>query len=237
MTYLEWPRRVAALGQFRVDDVASGTLDAASEHHLRKVLRARPGEEVVVTNGRGAWALCTVDDHGLTRVSDVQLDPAPPSTALYLSPLKGDHGDWAVVKATEVGVSRIVPLLSQRTIAKLRGESREKVLARWRRLAAEAGGQCRRTYDVVIDEPVALADVPGDVVVCDLGASGDWRGISSVAVGPEGGWAQSEWDESRRRVGLGPTVLRAETAGVVAAALLAFQAGGWGFTVNEIGNG
>lgn len=228
---------MAALGQFRVENVESPTLDAASEHHLRKVLRARHAEEVVVTNGRGSWALSAVDDHGLTRISDVYLDPEPPTTTLYLSPLKGDHGDWAIVKATEVGVSRIVPLISQRTIVKLKGDSREKVLARWRRLAGEACGQSRRTYDVTIDEPVVLAGVPKDVAVCDLGASGDWRGVASVAVGPEGGWATAEWDESRQRVGLGPTVLRAETAGVVAAALLAFQAGGWGFALNGSGNG
>ena len=237
MTYLEWPRRVAALGQFRVDSVDAPVLDTQSAHHLRKVLRARSGEEIVVTNGQGSWALCAVDDEGLTRVSDVHLDPEPPATSLYLSPLKGDHGDWAVVKATEVGVRRIVPLVSERTIVKLKGDSREKVLARWRRLVTDAAGQCRRTYDVIVDEPMAVSNVPSDVAVCDLGASGDWRGLSSVAVGPEGGWGPGEWDPVRRRVGLGPTVLRAETAGVLGAALLAFQAGGWGFTLNGLGNG
>jgi 16S rRNA (uracil1498-N3)-methyltransferase len=236
VTYLEWPRRVAALGQFRVDSVDAPVLDTQSAHHLRKVLRARSGEEIVVTNGQGSWALCAVDDEGLTRVSDVHLDPEPPATSLYLSPLKGDHGDWAVVKATEVGVRRIVPLVSERTIVKLKGDSREKVLARWRRLVTEAAGQCRRTYDVIVDEPMAVSNVPSDVAVCDLGASGDWRGLSSVAVGPEGGWGPGEWDPARRRVGLGPTVLRAETAGVLGAALLAFQAGGWGFTLNGVGS-
>ncbi|HEY1761283.1 MAG TPA: RsmE family RNA methyltransferase [Acidimicrobiales bacterium] len=237
MTYLEWPRRVAAVGQFRVDNVETPNLDAASAHHLRKVLRARHGEEIVVTNGNGSWAICVVDSEGLTRVSNVHLDPEPPATSLYLSPLKGDHGDWAVVKATEVGVRRIVPLMSQRGVVKMKGDSREKVLARWRRLVTEAAGQCRRTYDVIVDDPIAVANVPGDVAVCDLGASGDWRGLSSVAVGPEGGWAPDEWDSAHRRVGLGPTVLRAETAGVLGAALLAFQAGGWGFTLNGVGNG
>jgi 16S rRNA (uracil1498-N3)-methyltransferase len=237
VTYLEWPRRVAAIGQFRVDNVEMPMLDTASAHHLRKVLRARDGEEVVVTNGNGSWALCMVDGERLARVSDVHLDPEPPATALYLSPLKGDHGDWAVVKATEVGVRRIVPLISQRGVVKVKGDSREKVLSRWRRLVTEAAGQCRRTYDVIVDDPIAVSNVPDDVAVCDLGASGDWRGLSSVAVGPEGGWAPDEWDPARRRVGLGPTVLRAETAGVLGAALLAFQAGGWGFTLNGVGNG
>jgi 16S rRNA (uracil1498-N3)-methyltransferase len=235
--YLEWPRRVATIGQFRVDNVETPNLDAGNAHHLRKVLRARDGEEIVVTNGSGSWAICVVDGEGLTRVSDVHLDPEPPATSLYLSPLKGDHGDWAVVKATEVGVRRIVPLMSQRGVVKMKGDSREKILARWRRLVTEAAGQCRRTYDVIIDEPIAVANVPEDVAICDLGASGDWRGLSSVAVGPEGGWAPDEWDSTHRRVGLGPTVLRAETAGVLGAALLAFQAGGWGFKLNSVGNG
>jgi 16S rRNA (uracil1498-N3)-methyltransferase len=232
----EWPRRVAALGQFRVSSIDTPTLDSSQVHHLRKVLRARDGEEVVVTDGHGSWVMGAVDGDGITRVSAVRLDPEPPATTLYLSPLKGDHGDWAIVKATEVGVSRIVPLLSERAVVKMSGESREKVLARWRRLVGEAANQCRRTYDVTIDDPVAVAQVPADVAVCDFDGSGDWHGVSSVAVGPEGGWAPHEWDDGRRRVGLGPTVLRAETAGVLGAALLAFQAGGWGFTLNGAGN-
>lgn len=237
MTYLEWPRRVAALGQFRVEDVAAPRLDAAGKHHLFRVLRAREGEEVVVTNARGSWAICVVRGEELERVSDVGLDPAPPATTLYLAPLKGEHGDWAIVKSTEVGIRRIVPLISRRGVVRLKGESRTKVLARWRRLANEACAQSRRTYDVEIDEPVTTDEVPEGVAVCDLGAPGDWRDLESVAVGPEGGWAPGEWGESRRRVGLGPTVLRAETAAALASALLAFQAGGWGFTLNGPGNG
>lgn len=236
MTYLEWPRRVAALGQFHVDDLNAPELDADEEHHLRKVLRVREGEEIVVTNGRGSWALCEFTERGLLRVTDVNLDPPTPETTLYLTPIKGERAEWAVAKATEVGVSRIVPLLAQRMTVKFKGEVREKILSRWRRIAAEASGQCRRTYDVAIDEPVRVGDVPESAAVADLGATGDWQGVRSVAIGPEGGWAPNEWGERRRRVGLGPTVLRAETAGVVAATLLAFQAGGWGFTLNGAQN-
>jgi 16S rRNA (uracil1498-N3)-methyltransferase len=85
---------------------------------------------------------------------------------------------------------------------------------------------------VLVEDPVHVTDVPRDVAVAEIGASGDWRGVTEVAVGPEGGWAQDEWESTRRRVGLGPTVLRAETAGIVAAALLAFQTGGWGLTLD-----
>jgi 16S rRNA U1498 N3-methylase RsmE len=69
------------------------------------------------------------------------------------------------------------------------------------------------------------------VAIADFSGSGDWRGVRAVAVGPEGGWAPGEWAEERRRVGLGPTVLRGETAAVVAAALVTFTNGSWGFTV------
>jgi 16S rRNA (uracil1498-N3)-methyltransferase len=223
---------VAALAQFHVADPATPVLERTDEHHLRKVLRAKAGEEVVVTDGQGSWAIGVVTDQGLARVSEVTRDEAAPATTLYLAALKGDHAQWAVAKATEVGVARVVPLLTGRSVVKFTGEVREKTLARWRRVAREAAGQCRRTYDLVVADPLAAADVPHEVAVAEIGASGDWRGVTDVAVGPEGGWAQDEWDSSRRRVGLGPTVLRAETAGVVAAALLAFQTGGWGLTLD-----
>ncbi len=227
---VEWPRRVGALAQFHVDDLEAPELQREDEQHLRKVLRAREGEEVVVTDGQGSWALYEVLSFGLRRVSDITLDPPTPETSLYLTPLKGDRAEWAVAKATEVGVSRIVPLIAERMVVKFKGDAREKILARWRRIAAESSNQCRRTYDVVIGDPIRVRDVHSLVAVADLGATGNWAGLRSVAVGPEGGWAKDEWDVGRRRVGLGPTVLRAETAAVVAASLLAFQAGGWGFT-------
>jgi 16S rRNA (uracil1498-N3)-methyltransferase len=237
VTHLEWPRRVGALGQFHVADPSSPALARDDEHHLRKVLRAKVGEEVVVTDGRGSWAICVVEDTGLRRVSDVMIDEPATSTTLYLAALKGDHAQLAVAKATELGVSRVVPLLTSRTVVKFSGDAGEKTLARWRRVAHEAAGQCRRTYDVRVEDPVRVCDVPAHVAVADMGASGDWRGVRDVAVGPEGGWAEGEWDPQRRRVGLGPTVLRAETAGVVAAALLAFQVGDWGLTLDDARNG
>jgi 16S rRNA (uracil1498-N3)-methyltransferase len=224
---------VAALGQFHVDDLAHPELGRDDEHHLRRVLRAGRGEEIVVTDGRGSWVLCQVKEAGLERVSEACLDPRSPETTLYLTPIKGERAEWAVAKATEVGVSRIVPLVSARMVVKFNGEARQKTLARWRRIADEAASQCRRTYDVVIGEPVKVTDVPAEVAVADLAGKGDWSGVRAVAVGPEGGWSSEEWSEERRRVGLGPTVLRAETAGVLAATLIAFQAGAWGFTLES----
>ncbi|MHB1251222.1 MAG: RsmE family RNA methyltransferase [Acidimicrobiales bacterium] len=231
MSLIEWERRVAALAQFTVEDPERPTLTRDDEHHLRVVLRAQHGEEVVVTNGRGAWALCQVGDAHLTRVSSVYVDRATPETTLFMVPLKGDRSEWVVAKATEVGVSRIVPLLSERMIVKFKGDTRDKVLARWRRIAREAGGQCRRTYEIAIGDPVHVRDLAEDVAVADFNGDADWNGVRAVAIGPEGGWGRGEWGDTRRRLSLGPSVLRAETAGVVASSLLAFGAGGWGFTL------
>jgi len=228
-----WSRRVTALGQFRVDDPSAPTLSHDDEHHVRTVLRAQSGEEIVVTNGRGDWSICEVGEATLHRVTPVHHDASAPETVLYLAPLKGDRSEWAVAKATELGVSRIVPLVSARLSVKFRGEVRDKIVARWRRIAAEACGQCRRTYDVVVDDPVSVSDVDVNVAVADFNGEGDWRGVSRVAIGPEGGWAPDEWPPDQRRVSLGPTVLRAETAAVASASLVSFAAGDWGFTLGE----
>lgn len=227
----EWARRVAALSQVRVADLDAPVLRREEEHHLRRVLRAREGEEVVLSDGAGAWRFATVTATGLAPAGDVVRDPRGVATALYLAPLKGERGEWAVAKATEVGVATVVPLVSARLAQRFRGEDRARVLRRWRRIADETCAQCRRTYDLEIGEPVTPAEVPAHVAVADVAGGGDWGGVRAVAVGPEGGWAPGEWGEDRRRVALGPTVLRGETAAVVAAALVAFTNGSWGFTV------
>ena len=233
---LEWPRRVAALSQFRVTDLSSAVLTREDDHHLRRVLRAREGEELVLSDGRGSWRMARVNPTGLDLVGEVTTDPAAPLTTLYLAPLKGDRGEWAVAKATEVGVSRIVPLTSERVAQKFRGEAREKVLQRWRRIADETCAQCRRTYDLEIGEPVSPLEVSPDVAIADFNGEGDWNGVTSVAIGPEGGWAPGEWAPDRRVVSLGPTVLRGETAAVVAGALLSFTNGSWGFRAGVVEN-
>ena len=230
MTGAEWSRRVAALTQFTVLDPTRPELDRDDEHHLRRVLRARVGEEVVVTDGHGAWSLCEVAEVGINRVTAVSHDPEPTPTTLYLAPLKGDRSEWAVAKATELGITTIVPLLSQRLAVKFKGEVREKNVARWQRIANETCGQCRRTYGVTIGEPVTPSEVPASVAVADFDGGADWRGLPAIAIGPEGGWEPGEWGPERTRISLGPTVLRAETAAIVSAALLSFTNGSWGFT-------
>ena len=220
-------RRVDALGQFRVGDVASPVLSKDDHHHLFKVLRAREGEEIVVTNGAGQVAMARVDLSSITRISDVVTDPQPPATTVYLAPIRGDRGEWAIAKLTELGITTVVPLVCERLALKFTGEAREKLLGRWRKIAAEASGQCRRSYDLVVADPVAVADVPLDVAVAEPGASGSLSTVSAIAIGPEGGWASAEWPENQPRIGLGDTVLRTETAALVAGTLLKFGCVQW----------
>ncbi len=237
MSRLEFARRVDALAQFRVADVSKPQLASDDAHHLLKVLRAREDEELVVTNGQGSWAFARVRGASIARVSDVSFDEADEPVTLYLSPLKGDRDDWAVAKATELGVNVIVPLLAQRVVLKWTAARAEKFLARWRRVAAEANGQCRRTYDVTVSEPCLVSDVPLDVAVTQFEGSGSLGAVRALAVGPEGGWADDEWAPTRTRIGLGETVLRAETAALVAATLLVSSRSGWPRHTGEDKNG
>ena len=233
MSLVEFERRVNALTQMRVVDVATPVLTKDDRHHLVKVLRANPGEEIVVTDGRGAWAFATVGDGDIVRTSDVVVDPEPTPTELYIVPLKGDKSELAVSKLVELGVTTIRPLISDNMQVKFKGEHRDKILDRWQRIAREAAGQCRRTYDITITDPVKIADVPLDVAVAEPGTTGSLRGIRAIAIGPEGGWADGEWSEKQLRIGLGTTVLRGETAAIVAATLLVLRGEGWAVTSYE----
>jgi 16S rRNA (uracil1498-N3)-methyltransferase len=230
-------RRVAALTQLRVADCATPVLARDDAHHLFTVLRARDGEEVVLTDGRGSWRFAEVRDGTVTPVSPVVVDPVPPDLTLYVAPIKGDRGEWAVAKATELGVTTIVPLVSQHLAVKFTGEAREKLLRRWRRCALEAAGQCRRTYDLVVTDPVAVAQVPHSVAVAQPGALGTLEGVRAIAIGPEGGFAPDEWSSAHPRIGLGASVLRSETAVVAAAVLLASSGEGWAMPVAGPGIG
>jgi 16S rRNA (uracil1498-N3)-methyltransferase len=150
---------------------------------------------------------------------------------------KGEKMDLVVQKATELGASRIVPLASERAVVKLQPGAAK--LDRWRRIAQEAARQCGRADVPRIDEPCGLAEVLRmlrddperrglllDVEEKSLRLSAAARGVSRLllAVGPEGGFSPEEHDQARRGgmlpVALGPLVLRTETAGLAALAVL-----------------
>lgn len=203
-------------------------------HYLRDVLRLEPGAEVELFDGEGgAYAARLEEGLGALRLGPRR--EARPALPLWLlvALAKGEKMDLVVQKATELGASRVSPFAAERSVVRLDRERGEARAARWRRIAAEAARQCGRADVPAVAEPVplaeALAAVPPGFARFVFHPGGEplggpeAPGVAAV-VGPEGGLAPAEVDACEaagaRRVSLGPRVLRAETAAVVATALL-----------------
>jgi 16S rRNA (uracil1498-N3)-methyltransferase len=229
--------RAAAAAQVFVDDPALPLLTEEDVHHLGRVLRLRAGEEVIASDGRGRWSRVTwqggpevVPVAGVAGVAGdgaVQSEPAAvPALTVAFAPVKGERPEWVVQKLTELGIDRIVPLSSERSVVRWSGSRGKATVDRLRRVAREAAAQCRRVWLPEVTDVVRFAELPslggpGEVVLAQL--SGDRPSVSShvVAVGPEGGWSTDELSSGLPTVGFGLSVLRAETAAVTAGALLA----------------
>jgi 16S rRNA (uracil1498-N3)-methyltransferase len=239
------------------DEIEGSTVKLSPDetHHLTRVLRLGLGEEVFVFDGSGREYRCSYSalEHGRARleISEELLDEVEPVVHIMLAQAlaKGEKFDFIVQKATELGVSAIVPLATAHADVKLSDERSEKRLDRWRRISLEAMKQCGRRRLVRIAPPVALKDFLGTLQTRDAGASDSRflrsllvfseRGGASITealacvadssavvalVGPEGGWSDEELmllsERGARAVTLGPRVLRAETAAVVAVTLI-----------------
>jgi 16S rRNA (uracil1498-N3)-methyltransferase len=229
--------RAAASAQVFVDDVERPHLSVEDAHHLEKVLRLRAGEEVIVSDGAGHWARYhwADEDPPLTPLRDspgpggdgsVQMDAAAtPALTVAFAPTKGERPEWVVQKLTELGVDRIVPLISARSVVRWDGSRGASAVARLRRVAREAAAQCRRVWLPDVTEVVHFAALeglaaPGEVVLAQLAGDRPNRSHRVVAVGPEGGWSAEELGGGLPTVGFGLSVLRAETAAVTAGALM-----------------
>jgi 16S rRNA (uracil1498-N3)-methyltransferase len=236
--------------RFFVPPPIGPTVDLSAEQarQLATVIRARPGDHVVVLDGEGQEyevELTTVrKDVATGRVIDQRPGRGEPRTrvVLYQSLLKGDKLDWVVQKAVEVGVSEIVPVLTTRCVADDLSPSRR---ARLQRIAQEAAEQSGRARVPAIGELQTLGQaiaglrIPGAIpwegerhhllgsVLASIRQAGG-REIA-VFVGPEGGYEPAEVDRARsagvQPVSLGERILRAETAAIVAVALAVAENG------------
>ncbi len=210
-----------------VDALADGVsilLDAATEHHLRRVLRLRDGEAVSVTDGEGRWCLTTA----IVERTSLRLDPTSPvvAEASRTDPItvasampRGERLDWLVQKVTELGVDHLILLHTERSVTRWKPDRIEHQRARLQRIADEALRQSRRVWRLRIEAPVEAADVLAGFVVAEPGGRRLERSDTMVAIGPEGGWSDAELDLVADRVDLGPTILRTETAAVALSAL------------------
>lgn len=202
-----------------VDDVESPELADGDRHHLQKALRLRPGDPLVVADGAGSWRPVRFGPD-LEPTTAVVTEPRPsPALTVGLSPTKGDRPEWAVQKLTELAVDRIVVLQTARSVVRWEGDKVDHHLERLRRVAREAAMQSRRVWLPEVQGVHAVADHPG-AVLADPGGRPPSPDDHVVLCGPEGGWSDEERAGAPDLVGLGPGVLRAETAAVTAGALL-----------------
>lgn len=209
-----------------VPDVAVPILDDEDRHHLERVLRVQPGQTVTVSDGAGRWRLCTWRaGSGLETAGDEtrEADPDPPVTVAFAL-TKGERPEWVVQKLTEVGVDRIVPFRAARSVVRWDTAKAATQVERWRRVARQAAMQSRR---VRLPEVAAVGDFAGVVralaehgALAAPGGAPPTLALPTVLVGPEGGWADEELGCGLPTMGLGPTVLRAETAAIAAGVLL-----------------
>ena len=203
-------------------------LGPEDRHHLERVLRVRSGDLVTVSDGAGGWRRCRFGP-ALEPVGDVERVARPaPAVTVAFAVVKGERPEWAVQKLTEVGVDRIVPLMAARSVVRWPlGESSAQ-LARLRRVAREAAVQSRRVWLPVVDSVApsgAVAAEPG-AALAHPGGRPPSLDRPTLLVGPEGGWDADEVASAPALVGLGPSVLRTETAAVVGGTLLcALRAG------------
>ena len=211
--------------------------------------RLAPGETVYVTDGEGRLARCVVRS---ARPGELELsvlgvtaEPAPqPALTVVQAIPKGDRGELAVELLTEVGADTIVPWAAQRCVAVWRGDRAARSLARWQSAALQAAKQSRRSYFPRVPPQEDLAAVAGRVRAATLAIVLDPDAIGRVAdldvptagtivlvVGPEGGITQAEHETlagaGAIRARLGPSVLRASSAGAVAAGLVLARTARW----------
>ena len=206
-----------------VDDVGAPVLSAEDAHHLGRVLRLRAGEEVTVADGRGGWRVCAyADGPRLEPRADAQrvLRPQVAVTVAFAL-TKGDKPELVVQKLTELGVDRIVPITAAHSVVQWDDAKAARNTERLRAVARAAAMQSRRAFLPIVDDVTTLAALAGDGVAL-AHAEGEPldESVTTLAVGPEGGWSDDELGVISRHVDLGPTTLRAETAALVAGVLL-----------------
>jgi 16S rRNA (uracil1498-N3)-methyltransferase len=204
-----------------VADVHAPSPDGDVMHHLLRVLRLRNGESVTVTDGRGRWRQCVIAGGAVEPSGDVHVvERRDPALTVAVAPPKGDRLEWLVGKCTEVGIDRVVLLDAERSVVRWKGERADKHLERLRRVAVEASMQSRRVWLPEITGPVPVLDVVRSAAIAEPGGERLGPGVTTVAIGPEGGWSPAELAAAGSRVSLGDQILRVETAAVAAAVLM-----------------
>lgn len=228
-------------------------LDADEAHHCIDVVRGATGNRIVVFNGRGVEAVAEIIGIGKSRVElkTLQISQIPPlrcAITLAQAIPKGKNMDLIVQKATELGVSQIVPLISERTVVQLALEEAAKKAEKWRQIVIEAGKQCGQSRLPEVTLPVApkqfFAEFDHYEAAFIASLQNDARSFKNalsefreqhgkrpdnviVLIGPEGDFTPAEAALAKSTgclpVSLGPIVLRTETAAIYCLSVLSYE--------------
>lgn len=206
-----------------VDDLEVPTLADDDRHHLARSLRLRDGDPLTISDGARRWRTARFGEP-IEVEGPILVVAAPPWPATIACALaKGAKPELVVQKATEIGIDHIVFFTGDHSVPTWDAAKRAKAGVRLARVAREAAMQSRQvrlpTIELADDLASVAAAVP-ELVRADFGGKAIDRSVRAVAVGPEGGWSDAERQSLPEAVDLGPTVLRAETAALVAATRL-----------------
>jgi len=214
-------------------------LTGAHAAHLVRVLRVQTGQEFDIACGdvvRHGTVIAAGDERVEFALGESVVADVSTPISLLLAVFKFDRMEWAIEKCTELNVSAIIPVIARRTEKRL-AQAAEQRVERWRRIAREAAQQSRRAAVPEIGHPVKLGNVlsvsAGSRIVLaeseqavqlrDVVRNHPSAGTLTLAIGPEGGWADDELEAFALAgwisVSLGTTILRAETAAIAALAI------------------
>jgi 16S rRNA (uracil1498-N3)-methyltransferase len=215
-------RRAEARAHAFVTDLDRPELEPHDRHHLERVLRLRGGELITLSNGRGHWRRYRFGT-ALEPEGALEFEPRPvPALTIGFALVKGTRPEWVVQKLTELGVDRVVPFQAERSVVRWDDGRAGRHAERLGLAAREAAMQCRAVWLPTV-EPVrcfAEASARPGTALAERGGDPPTLEHPVVLIGPEGGWSDAERANGLPGVGLGDSVLRAETAAVVAGALL-----------------
>lgn len=231
---------------------SSCIISGSEARHITKVLRMGKGDRFILMDGKGRrfQALIKSVESGQVHVTLEKDLPAPPKPPLEItlcqSILKSNPMDYMIQKTSELGVNRIIPFSSSRTVVRLKGDRAENKLRHWRQISRSSAKQSDRSVPAVIEPLIDFHEMidgfkNADVLKIILWEEEDLRGLKSVlqytsttpkvicVVGPEGGFAGEEIDYTKEAgfisISLGNRILRAETAAITITAIIQYE---WG---------
>jgi len=229
-------------------DVQNLILPEDEAHHCLDVMRCKEGDRIIVFNGEGSEAEAEITSANKREVTlktlrVVETSGPPAEITLGQAIPKGKNMDLIIQKATELGVSKIVPLLSTRTVVQLDGGDLEKKRQKWQRVAIEACKQCGQNWLPRIETPLsveAFTKQKNDTFRLIAAISPEARSLKAIIgevqplptqatllIGPEGDFTPAEMSQAAAEgfaaLSLGPIILRSETAAIYALSIVGYE--------------